>query len=641
MQTIVPRHTPYFLAAALLLIPSLARAWSPGYVGANRIQSYDFAVNNEDRNDVVAFWQAVYQGSEGYQNRVQWTGNYSGNNGSVSAVFVDDVERRVNYFRTMCGLDSLAKVNTSSTVFVESSDPFQPDTATQKVTAVQNAAMMMVRNYNSSTGQNPALTHSPGRNLVGWSTSAWNAAARGNFAFGLYGPGAMTEYIVEQLPKSSATSSWNTLVGHRRWILNPNATSFATGDQPGTSAYIPPTNVLYVVQRPDERQKRDRTRFVSYPSAGFFPAPINTPYWSLSCANADFHNAQVTMTDANGSPVPVTNAKASNEYADPAIIWQPASQATRQSVYEDATYKIQVSGITGEGVPSSYAYQVTLINPDRLTFDQQISGAASQSAGQSSTYAFNPPEVSEGLQLVSAIRTPATWKEDAESAAKLKITNANVSGYSLTVRPTSYRGFGKLSGKTAFHLTFPKSYDLLSRSVPEQSFELDREIIAKAGARLKFQFRRGFMTKGSTLAIEATSDGGVTWNRVAQIKGISDTRPDSRATKASYALAPSDVPWRLRFRYFIENSTAAIYTNEAARTSPTGIFFDDITVTGCDSLETKATVDLPSGTRSFAFSPASAGAPLTAGSQWQLRLRTRLGGKWFAPGPAKPISITP
>ncbi len=230
----------------------LAKAWEPGTYPASpqRMHSTGFYVNNQDRNDVIAFWHAVYQASEGYEKRINWTGNYSGNNGTVSEAFVADVERRLNYFRAMCGVNSSVSVSSGSTVTIEPADPFKPSASTLKSSASQDAALMLVRNYNPSTGSDPALTHNPPSHLTGWSPAAWNANSKGNFAFGLYGPGAITEYMVEQLSSSTLTSSWNSLVGHRRWNLFPRATKFATGDQPGTSATRPPTNVFYVLQNP-------------------------------------------------------------------------------------------------------------------------------------------------------------------------------------------------------------------------------------------------------------------------------------------------------------------------------------------------------------------------------------------------------
>ena len=176
----------------------------------------------------------------------------------------------------LSGVPSSAVVNSHSTVVIDPEDPFKPSASTLKATACQNAALMLIRNYNPTTGAAPALTHNPLPNLVGWSPSAWNATSKGNFAFGLYGPGAITEYMVEQLSSNATLSSWNSLVGHRRWNLYPNATVFATGDQPGTSAFQPPTNVFYVLQKPEERRDAS-SQFVAYPPPGFFPRPSIHP----------------------------------------------------------------------------------------------------------------------------------------------------------------------------------------------------------------------------------------------------------------------------------------------------------------------------------------------------------------------------
>ena len=186
-----PRCTAILLAG---LAPLAAMAWVPGIypTAPQRMQSRGFAVENQSRNDVVAFWHAVYQASEGYEKRIAWTGNYTGNQGSVSRVFVDDVERRLNYFRAMCGVPADVRVNSGSTVAILPEDLFKPSPMTKKSEASQAAALMLARNYNSSNGTNPAIDHNPPSSLIGWSAAAWNANANGNLAFGLYGPGGIT-----------------------------------------------------------------------------------------------------------------------------------------------------------------------------------------------------------------------------------------------------------------------------------------------------------------------------------------------------------------------------------------------------------------------------------------------------------------
>lgn len=619
----------------------LAEAWQPGTypTGKQRMHSTGFYLNNQDRNDVVAFWHAVYQASEGYEKRINWTGNYSGQNGTVSKEFVADVERRLNYFRAMCGVNSSVSVSSDSTVTIEPADPHKPSSSTLKSSASQDAALMLVRNYNPTTGSAPALTHNPSSNLIGWSPAAWNANSKGNFAFGLYGPGAITEYMVEQLSNSALTSSWNTLVGHRRWNLFPRASKFATGDQPGNTVTKPPTNVFYVFQKPSEILDQP-SGFVAYPSAGFFPVNINSPYWSLSCDGADFSFASVKMTDANGNSVPVLNVKRSNDYGDPAIVWQVSPAVNIRSVSKDTTFNVQVNGIDGVGIAKSYSYAVTLINPDLLTSNQQIAGAAAMSAKGASTYTFVPPAGAESLQVVASRRNSSTWNENAENPSKSGVVDGTTgNNYSLIEKPSSFQGFGVVSGTRSFRLTFPTSYDSMKRGVPEQSFELGRELISTGKSKLKFQFRRGYMTRGSALVVECSTNGGVTWKVLGSpIKGVSDTLPDVAVTGASRPLPKSAVPLRIRFRYF--SGGGAIYTHEAAPKSPTGIFIDEITTTDCDWLEEKQANILPATEPQFVFSSSTAGAALAKGDEWQLRLRTKLGGKWFPHGPAKAVKIT-
>lgn len=632
---------PQLVACAILSLPSLAKAWLPGTYPAAplRMTTSGFSVNNQDRNDVVAFWHAVYQASEGYETRINWTGNYSGNNGTISNDFVDDVERRLNYFRAMCGVDANAAVNSGAKVLVEATDAFKPATSTLKSTACQNSALMLIRNYNSSTGVDPALTHNPPSNLVGWSASAWNASSHSNFAFGLYGPGAMTEYFGEALSGNISTSSWNSLVGHRRWCLFPESTDFATGDQPGTSAFVPPTNVFYVIPKPTELLDTTGQGFVTYPPAGFFPANLNSKYWSISLKGADFSAATVKMTNASGVTVPVSNVQSNNSYGDPAIVWGVSPVAAVGTVATDTTYSVKVAGIAGTGVPKTLNYSVTLINPDQILSDQRLTGPTSIVASGLGRYAFTRPAGAEALQVGAFNQNSTAWTENAEVAADARVIDGTAANYPLIVKPSSFAGFGSVSGVSSFRLTFPTSYDAIVRGVPEQSFELDRNIIAKTNAKLNFKFRRGYMTKGSSLAVETSADEGVTWNALGTpITGVSDTHYDLTVSSASLALTKSTTSVRVRFRYF--TTGGSIYTQESYPTFPTGIFIDDITTTHCEFLDLKKTNTLFASATKFVFKSATAGTALVPGTQWQLKLRTKLGGRWFPFGPGKAVTIT-
>lgn len=641
-QTVKTFHLPLMQMTACwavgLSMP--ANAWLPGTypVAPQRMHSTGFVVNNFDRNDVVAFWHSVYLASEGYETRVGWTGNYTGNEGAVSPVFAADVERRINYFRAMSGIYSASRVNTGSTVEISPGDLITPPASTLKSVAAQKAALMLVRNYNATTGENPALTHFPSYTLTGWSPMAWNASAKGNFAFGLYGPGAITEYMLEQFSSSSSTSTWNSLVGHRRWILYPPATDFATGDQPGTTASQPPTNVLYVSQKPSELLPITPSMFVAYPPAGFFPAQINSRFWSVSHRDGDFSRATVSMVDAAGSPLAVANVRVSLEYGDPALVWEVPAAASVASVFNDTTFHVTVTGIGGRLVPTMHQYPVTLINPDRIVSNETMAGAPSVKASQSSTYTFTPPTGAEEVLVIAAVLKPAAFTESAEKASAAKVVDGTAASYPLIVKTASFAGFGNLTGTSAFRLTFPKSYDLVKREVPQQYFELNREIVANSLAKLKFQIRRGYMTRTTALAVEASSNGGVTWKILGQpIKGVSDTKYDAAASLQTRPLPKSATPLRIRFRFY--TTGGSIYTHEAAPTSPTGIFVDQISTANCSTVETKRTSSLGAMANNFVFNSSSAGANLVAKDIWYLRLRTKLGGKWFPHGPVKAVAI--
>ncbi|RYD26017.1 MAG: hypothetical protein EOP87_23425, partial [Verrucomicrobiaceae bacterium] len=175
-----------------------------------------FEVDTSNRNSVVSFYQKVYRASEGYRDRMSWTGNYTslaaGAEGTTSAVFVGDVERRLNYFRALCGVPANVRVNSGSVVTILAADAWQPDPSTTKAAAAQRSALMIARTYPNTSG----LNHNPPQTNVGWTTAAWNANKNGNLSLGFFGPGAVDAYVKENV---TGTSSWNVDVGHRRWLM--------------------------------------------------------------------------------------------------------------------------------------------------------------------------------------------------------------------------------------------------------------------------------------------------------------------------------------------------------------------------------------------------------------------------------------
>lgn len=310
-----------------------------------------------------------------------------------------------------------------------------------------------------------------------------------------------------------------------------------------------------------------------------------------------------------------------------------------KSVSHDRTFHVKIGGISGTGVPATHEYSVTLINPGRLTSNQQIAGPSSIPVGTAGNFTFTPPNRAEDVRVVVARVNSTAWKEDAEIEAKSSLLDGTARNYSLVVNPANFYGFGPVSGNKSFHLTFPASYDLLTRQVPQQWFEVDRDILPQANALIEFKYRRGFMTTTSSMVVEASTDGGSSWKRLgAPITGESDSMMDSSTSTATRKLPESREPVRVRFRYF--NEGGAIYTHEATPDYPTGIFIDDIKTRNCHWLEEVKVNNLTAKATKFVFNATSAGEKPAKDQKWRLRLRTKLGGKWFAPGPSKIVTIT-
>ncbi|MEK7948984.1 hypothetical protein [Luteolibacter soli] len=597
---------------------------------ADPVPTRGFEVDTSNRNNVVAFYQSVFQASEGYRDRINWTGNYTstaaGAEGTTSAAFAGDVERRLNYFRALCGVPADVRVNTGFTVNIQEADTYKPDPSTTKAAAAQRSALMIARTYPNSGG----LNHNPPQSNTAWTTAAWNANKNGNLALGFFGPGAVDAYVQENVV---GISNWNIDVGHRRWLLCHWSTDFASGDTPGLfsgNSVRPPSNAMYVVPRAADANFNIDPLFHSYPAAGYFPVEHNSPYWSLSYHKADFSAATVTLRDAALNVLPVSVVSRRSGFGDNSIVWQVPASAAIFSVTGDTTFHVTVSGIQGENVPTVHSYDVTLFDPQRLNQSGVVTGQSSPLAA-GSTYQVSGLEGVEQVEAGMFQRKAATWVEGAEDSPAPKVIAKASSTYPFLA---AVAGFAK-SGTKAFHLTFPTRYDPMINGVPQQSFELDREIVPGTGSALTFQYRRGLMTPATKLAVESSVDGGLTWSNLTTISGGGGTS-DAAFQASSLPLPSAGSPLRVRFRFYLSDPTSSLYAHEDYPTAATGIFIDDIGVSAGDWLEPWGTVKA-SGLTSFAFNSTTAGTSIGSGTWW-LRARAYLGGKAFPWGAAKVVT---
>ena len=624
-----------FLAAA-----SALEAWTPGT--ANPAPTSGFSVDTSSRNDVASFWHGVYVPSDFYWERMGWTGNYSstatGAEGSNSAAFVDDVERRINFVRALCGVPSGISMNTSSTVLIETGDTHQPASSTTKRSAVQRSALVVALGATSD-----AISHTPPSSLPGWTTAAWNGHNKSAMAKGFYGPGAVDVYFREDVLGSS---NWNIDVGHRRWLLSVPVTDMATGDTPGsfnpaTSQIVQPSNLIYVKPNPSEVSS-DAARFVSYPGQGFFPVGLNTPYWSLSRGGANFASASVTMTDDSGASVPITVVSRKTGYAENAIVWSVPDSVRSSLAPVDRSYHLTVSGITGIA-ESSYSWSVTLFDPNRVEDSLGLSGPSTVVASAGANFTLPSVPGCDSINAGFFLRESATWTETAENGAELYVIDRSDPSYDLRAGvsqtapgfPSNYYA----QGSKAFRLTFPRAYDPRLNTIGDEVFEIDRQVIPGSSASVKFQFRRGYMAATTALACEQSADGGLTWQAVGSpLLGSSGGSAESGFSLVTLPLNQSSDPLHLRFRLYRTDPLGGFYDHERYPTYATGVFIDELRVEGCDWLKPGGLIQgLPSG-GSVNFASSTATLPIVMGQPWSLRARPVMGGHAFPWGPIKVVT---
>jgi hypothetical protein len=97
--------------------------------------------------------------------------------------------------------------------------------------------------------------------------------------------------------------------------------------------------------------------------------PRTSNRWSFSYPGANFAGASVTMS-VGGQNIPVTLEGLATGYGDNTLVWRPrlagpgVAGVSYAQPAADTTYSVTVSGVSGSGVPTSFAYTVTVIDPD-------------------------------------------------------------------------------------------------------------------------------------------------------------------------------------------------------------------------------------------------------------------------------------
>lgn len=282
-----------------------------------------------------------------------------------------------------------------------------------------------------------------------------------------------------------------------------------------------------------------------------------------------------------------------------------------------------VTGITGSGVPSSYSYAVTLFDPGNLNDSVVISGASTPYTTGSS-YTFNGIAQADRYELRVSTASAAGWTEGAEDTPAPQITEGISAGY--TLRQTSL----KRTGAKAFQLTYPAGV------FDDQHFQVGRDVIPSVSSQLQFYDRARFSTTTTTFNAEISTDGGATWTGVFSRNGVGLSSPNWDANWISRSVSLAAYAGQtIRMRFIMKRNGGSV---TQGATSSHGFFVDDISVTDATELVNPTTTALAGSATSFQLDAATAGAPLSAGTTYFMRIRPNVGTRWFGFGAVKMVT---
>lgn len=678
---------------ALASASTCAFAWFPG--PSAEMVSHGFQVDATDRADVVSFWHHVYEASADFEQRALWTGSIGADGactpGENNAALNIDTERRINFYRALTGMHANVRIRNEVPVFTNVSygPPLPPDT-----TPRGEAAMLAALSTTLAGGPN----HNPSSNAPCYSPEMYNGAFLSSLALGLWGPDAIDGYMDEEdvdfqpeqpLEVQSASpeggaSLLNRAVGHRRWILFPGIRSMGAASIPeqtvGEKTYRS-VNALYNFGDLEPASPRE---FVPFPYAGYVPEQIMPFRWSLSFPDADFSEAQVTVTDAFGKPLKVIIDERSESDAiigDKTLAWRvfdlPTVQNPNQTISidvdKDTKLRVEVTGIKGTNVPSFYSYEVTIIDPETLPEPLQVLGSATPTIDGANLFVSQAKGFDTATATIRHLMN-ANFIDGAENgSASVNLEAITPASYDAHAPDSALSdlvqqlvgGWPRFSSETdpAWNLTFQTfpglelqesgAFTFGFADANTSSYLQIRGILRPRGedVTLKYKWRRGWMTSSSELRVELSHDNGATWIVVpnSSVRG--------RPSDEFFVLAPDmeDVAVALpipvdqtaeqvliRFAYVFAGNPASPsilshdyfvtddVTNLPTRL-PTGIFIDDVELTGLDRTVEIGDVPLDSSSGRLELSESVIGDVFGPNERFTVQITNAINGFEFAP----------
>ena len=276
--------------------------------------------------------------------RSGWTGSVSDcKPGSISSAARSAAVQATNFARELNDLAPVTAVSLTSTTQAN----------------VQRTALMQAANFDRG-----ALSHYPPST---WRCYATNGDVTSRLSnLGAVFPETTPVNMITQMLDDSGSS--NNLVGHRQWLFNPDANTFAFG-------VTKTSGVVQILNLSTDSTNND-PRWVMWPSRGYFPSPLAPGYeiyglltgssapreghWSISTLEGYNVKSATVTVKRNGSNVPITIVARTTAENRPTVVWSMPTGYSRSG-----TYSVTISGVissSGARV-SAYTYPVNFFDP--------------------------------------------------------------------------------------------------------------------------------------------------------------------------------------------------------------------------------------------------------------------------------------
>ncbi|MEM9238118.1 MAG: hypothetical protein AAGB14_15205, partial [Verrucomicrobiota bacterium] len=228
-------------------------------------------------------------------------------------------------------------------------------------------------------------------------------------------------------------------------------------------------------------------------------------------------------------------------------------------------------------------------------------------------YSFIPDPTADSHVFKVARFNPSSWSEGAENSPSETIIDETAANYELISTRNGFRA----SGGSSFRLA-------VQPSDAEDSFEIDREVMATVDSEFTFWMRRGW-SPNQQLDAEVSTDGGSTWSSVWSITG----KNFGEGSGSDYSVDLSSLAGEMvRCRFVLRRTGSANFN-----ASNSGMWIDDITITDAEEVFAAASTAVTIGSEQVTLDALTAGESLLDGATYRLQMVPVSGGVEGSPGP--------